>query len=517
MDLAILAFNLGHDGAVVHLKNGFLQFSIEREKNSHPRFSHVSSDLILEGIRLAGEVPDVFAIGGWSVRQPTGEELCAGYFGIDEQLATTSVVQLFGNKITLFHSTHERSHIFCSYGLSSLEEGRPCYVLVWEGELGAFYEIDESLKITLLGVPLKDPGYKYSFAFDLANPKYAIGKWRFDSAGKLMALASYSTHGPTTIGEQQAIDQILGEVRPPLTEKRCFQGSPYLDCGVTHPAFTEFAGKFSDAIFEVFHSFARQHLKKKYPLLIGGGCGLNCEWNSRWRDSGLFPTVFVPPVPNDSGSAIGTAIEAQYRLTGNPKVEWDVYRGLGFVWDQEPDDYHTRNVDSKALAEMLALGKIVAWVQGRFEIGPRALGNRSLLAAPFDGEMTARLNLIKKRDGYRPVAPVCLEEDAFELFGMAGPSPHMLYLGKTRSPKLRAVTHVDGTARVQTVSKFQNPQLYDLLLAFKQLTGFGVLCNTSLNFPGRGFINRSSELFRFILERKIDAAVVDDKLYVPKQ
>jgi predicted NodU family carbamoyl transferase len=507
---------LGHDGAIVFVKNKSLAFSIEREKDSRPRNSYISTDLIFKGLQLAGEVPNVLALGGWSAHGEMGEMLVDGYRGIEERFAMSTEVELFGKRVILFHSTHERSHIFCSYGLSSLEQGQPCYALVWEGELGAFYEIDGQLNITLLGEPLTFPGYKYSFAFDLANPKYLFGAWRFDSAGKMMALASYSTRAPASILEKRAINQIFDEAKPRRTDKQPFAWSPYLNCGVTNPVFTEFAGKFSDALFDVYLRFAKRHLTKGYPLLVSGGCGLNCEWNTRWRESGLFHSVFVPPVTNDSGSAIGTAVEAQYKLGGSAKIDWDVYRGLTFSWDTDPGLFEITDADSEALARMLASGKVLAWVQGRFELGPRALGNRSLLAAPFDSEMTVRLNQIKQRESYRPIAPVCIEEDASALFGVSGASPHMLYLYKTKSPNLKAVTHVDGSARVQTVSLHQNEALYKLLCAFKKLTGFGVLCNTSLNYPGRGLINRSSDLFKYVRERNIDGAVVGAKLYVPR-
>jgi predicted NodU family carbamoyl transferase len=152
-------------------------------------------------------------------------------------------------------------------------------------------------------------------------------------------------------------------------------------------------------------------------------------------------------------------------------------------------------------------------VQGRYEIGPRALGNRSLLAAPFTKATTELLNRIKRRESYRPIAPVCLEEQVSTWFDWRWPSPHMLYFQTVESDDLRAVTHDDRSARVQTVSAKQNRPLYELLSAFARLTGVGVLCNTSLNFPGHGFINRMSDLLRFVIEREVEALVVGDRLY----
>src|SRR6185312_15835499 len=115
------------------------------------------------------------------------------------------------------------------------------------------------------------------------------------------------------------------------------------------------------------------------PLYISGGCGLNCDWNHKWRELGHFSSVFVPPCANDSGSAIGTAIDALLALTGDPHIDWDVYSGLEFEWDVQPAParWRRRELDERVLAEVIARGQIVAWVQGRWEIGPRALGARS--------------------------------------------------------------------------------------------------------------------------------------------
>jgi hydroxymethyl cephem carbamoyltransferase len=508
----VLAFNPGHDGAVAALRNGTLAFSIEAEKNSFPRYMHAGPELFLEALIRVGERPDVIAVSGWDFDEIRGDN---EYFGTSERLTSLRQAGLFGTCCKIYRSTHERSHIFCSYGLSPFEQGKPCYALTWEGEIGTFYEIDESLRIKRLDQVLSAPGYKYAFMFDLADPTRVSGGWRHDAAGKLMALSAYSTHGQQTAEEKSIIRKVLNEIKPPVTPKQPFQESCYLNCGVTDPAFTEMAGKFSDEIFDLFYQYAKRNLTKGHPLLISGGCGLNCEWNSRWRNSEIFEDVFVPPVVNDSGSALGTAIEAQFHVSGHAKIEWDAYRGLDFDMDGRPDDFKKFVLDFDRLANLLKSEEIVAWVQGRYEIGPRALGNRSLLASPFREEMKARLNEIKGRESYRPIAPVCLADDAREHFGADHrPSPYMLYFYKTRTPDLRAVTHVDGSARIQTVALNENPPLHKLLTAFKEHTGFGVLCNTSLNYSGRGFINRSSDLFNYARLRDIGVVVINNELYL---
>jgi predicted NodU family carbamoyl transferase len=279
--------------------------------------------------------------------------------------------------------------------------------------------------------------------------------------------------------------------------------------------FKQLAGKVTDVIFNRFFDFAVAHCKHRRPLLIAGGCGLNCEWNTRWRNSGLFTKVFVPPCPNDAGSAIGTAVDAQLMLTGNAKIRWSVYAGQHFENDVESDDqFVSQDIDYSLLAAGLLAGRVLAFVEGRCEIGPRALGHRSIIASPFDSELRDRLNRIKERESFRPVAPICLEEDVQTHFEWRGESPYMLYFQKVSDSKLRAITHVDGTSRVQTVAGVENLGIRSLLKAFKALTGVGVLCNTSLNFPGTGFINRTSDLIRFCRERDVEDFVVNNKMFL---
>jgi len=165
---------------------------------------------------------------------------------------------------------------------------------------------------------------------------------------------------------------------------------------------------------------------------------------------------------------------------------------------------------------MLANGLILAWVNGKYEIGPRALGNRSILAAPFNVSTRIRLNNIKQREQFRPIAPVCLEEDAAKWFGCENSSPYMLYTFKAKTEVLAAVTHVNKTARLQTVSCNSNKRMYDLLIAFKEQTSFGVLCNTSLNFNGRGFINKIDDLSSYVIKHNLDGFVVDGRSYILK-
>jgi predicted NodU family carbamoyl transferase len=519
----IVSFNPGHDGAIVYVRDGRLVFSIEAEKDSNYRYSPVSSHDVFNVLGELEERPDVICTGGWWPReaQLLGSLSHVGYRGVAESEVVVDQRRFLGRPVRYFSSSHERSHLLCAFGMSDLPKGTPCYALVWEGEIGAFYEIDPELKITLLSDVMSAPGIRYSSIYGLADPTFPKNApfSRFSDAGKLMALASYSTRNTASAEEEELIALFLSSPHTQLSPYDNLKSSRYYNAGLDDTEFRNFAGIFSDRIFDTFHRFAKANMRKGLPLIIAGGCGLNCDWNTKWKETGLFPEIFVPPVANDSGSAIGTAIDAQFRFTGNPKIEWNVYSGLAFRTDGSfgPDRYDVHDTDPDKIADMLANDLIIGWTSGRYEIGPRALGNRSILAAPFRDSTRVRLNEIKQREQFRPIAPVCLRDDAETWFRCDHESPYMLFTYRATTDALAAVTHVNGTARVQTVTSATNKPLHDLLVAFKARTGYGVLCNTSLNFNGRGLINSIKDLDAYTVRHGLDGFVVDGRAYVLKR
>ena len=518
----ILSYKPDHDGAIAYLKDAHLQFSIEAEKNSNYRYSPISIHDVFNTLGELDELPDVICTGGWWPReaQLLGSHAHVEYRGVTKSDVIVDKRRLLGKPVHYFSSSHERSHLLCAFGMSSLPKGTPCYALVWEGAIGAFYEIDSELNITLLADVLNEPGNRYASVYGLADPTFPKNApfSRFSDAGKLMALASFSNRSTPSAEEEKLIDFLLGSQHVQLSLYEDLEHSRYYNVGVNDQEFRNFAGIFSNKIFDIFYQFAKANMKKRMPLIIAGGCGLNCDWNTKWKDSGIFPEVFVPPVANDSGSAIGTAIDAQFHFTGNPKIDWNVYSGLAFdtTGSFDIERYDLYEADDEVIADMLANDLILGWVSGKYEIGPRALGNRSILAAPFRESTRIRLNEIKQREQFRPIAPVCLEEDATRWFGCDHTSPHMLFTYSARTNALAAVTHVNKTARIQTVSSATNRSLYNLLIAFKVRTGYGVLCNTSLNFNGRGFINKIDDLSSYVIKHNLDGFVVEGRSYILK-
>ncbi|MTI00848.1 carbamoyltransferase C-terminal domain-containing protein [Roseibium sp. RKSG952] len=516
----ILSFKSGHDGTVAGIDSADqkLLFSYEAEKNSFPRYTPVTPDTFIDAGLWFKDLPDVLALSGWSSNGSDHVTTSgAGYFGVGPGSESIGKRTFFGKSVDYYSSTHERAHIWCSYALSPFQQGEPCYVLLWEGALGDFYEIDAKLNIRHLGQVMTSPGTRFAFLYALADPDFPIsgGELRPEDPGRLMAACAFGENGPADEDEQALIDQVLSinTATDPL-RKSSFVNSPFFNIGTDSQKLKNLATKLSDAIFDRFHQFAEKNLNQSYPLLIAGGCGLNGHWNTRWKESGLFREVFIPPTTGDSGCAIGTAVDAMRHFTGRAKLDWSVYSGQSFCDDKVDTDGITMSeLNLKVVAQALMDGQIIGWTRGNCEIGPRALGNRSILAAPFSSETRVRLNRIKGRALNSPVAPSVLQEDAVQHFDLSGSSPYMLDFHRVKNPDLAAITHVDGSARVQTVERDQNPFFYDLLNEFKTISGVGVLCNTSLNFKNSGFINKTSDLAHYARQVGLDGFVAGNTYY----
>jgi carbamoyltransferase len=180
-----------------------------------------------------------------------------------------------------------------------------------------------------------------------------------------------------------------------------------------------------------------------------------------------------------------------YGHTGQWPLEWSVYSGPGVIANSPAEGWQGRDCSLEALARLLhETGEPVVFLNDKAELGPRALGNRSILAAATSPDMKTTLNEAKKREGYRPVAPICLAERAAEVFLPGIEDPYMLFDHRVRQEwvdRVPAIRHLDGTARVQTVGRHNNPQVYTLLKAYEALSGVPLLCNTSANYNGSGF------------------------------
>lgn len=236
-------------------------------------------------------------------------------------------------------------------------------------------------------------------------------------------------------------------------------------------------------------------------LCLAGGVALNCVMNSRLRDHGPFDEIWVQPAAGDAGTALGAALWVDQREGARANRLYRMKHAfLGPNYSADEIEALLRTAGARyrrsddlpgETAQALAEGRVVCWFQGRMEFGPRALGARSILASPCYPDMQARLNALKDREDFRPVAPAVLAEEADNWFSPAEDSPFMLFVSEVRqehADRIPAVRHVDGTARVQTVTHDENPAFHDVLRAFHQRTGVPVLVNTSFNTRGQPIV-----------------------------
>ena len=255
-------------------------------------------------------------------------------------------------------------------------------------------------------------------------------------------------------------------------------------------------------------------------LCLAGGVALNCVMNARIRDEGPFRSIFVQPAAGDAGTALGAAYVVDARLRGeaSPFTMTNAYLGPEFSEDQiraalerAKLPYSRPPEIADAVAELLAQDKIAGWFQGRMEFGPRALGARSIVASPADPRMKDRLNAIKDREEFRPVAPAVLAEAAGDYFAPGSPSPFMLFVSDVRperAAEIPAVRHQDGTARIQTVDEHDAPLFHRLIARFRERTGVPVIVNTSFNTMGQPIVCTPDDALACYYTSPLDALAI---------
>lgn len=264
-------------------------------------------------------------------------------------------------------------------------------------------------------------------------------------------------------------------------------------------------------------------------LCLAGGVALNCAMNGRLRRESPFEDIFIQPAAGDDGIAIGAAFQLHHKMTGAPRgfVLRDARLGPAYdnaairaFLDGAKIPYETpANVEERA-AELIASGLITGWYQGRMEFGPRALGGRSILADPTRPEMKDLLNqYVKHREDFRPFAPSCLEEKAHLFFPGCTRSPFMLFVypvAPDQQARVPAITHVDGTARVQTVSRETDPRYYRMIEAFEKRRGVPMVLNTSFNVMGEPIVHTPADAVRCFYSTGMDALVIGDYVVVKR-
>ncbi len=363
--------------------------------------------------------------------------------------------------------------------------------------------------------------------------------WSFGEEGKTMALASYGKPVYYNLLREKLIDikvdgsffykipfyghkedlifqDIFGPKRKhdePLTQK-------HKDVAATIQFITE----------EIMIKLAKtlKYLTGSDNLLITGGVGLNSVANGKIAKERIFKNIIVYPQANDAGTALGGALYLNYNIANQKREKYWVMESayLGKEIDTESVNTLAKEYDIKptfyenieeVTAKYIAKNKIVAWVQGREEFGPRALGNRSIIANPLDSTMKDKINeRVKFRESWRPFAPSVMEEDASLFFELDIPMPYMTIVSEIKKEwrdRLTSIGHIDHTARVQTVNQNQNKRFYNLLSEVKKEIGIGMLLNTSFNVKGEPLVQTARQAMEDFLRTDIDILVIDNYLF----
>lgn len=265
-------------------------------------------------------------------------------------------------------------------------------------------------------------------------------------------------------------------------------------------------------------------------LCMAGGIALNCVANGRILRETPFREIWIQPAAGDAGGALGAALAVWYQYLGNERsvnIPEDSQQGSLLGTCYQPDEIRIFLQDQGAVfheldeasifaktAERLVEGSVTGWFRGRMEYGPRALGNRSIIADPRREGMLDEVNLkIKYRESFRPFAPSVLEEDVDKYFSIGSTSPYMLLVGEVLPPRRKeipAITHVDGSARVQTVSDSGNRDFYRLISAFKKISGCSVVLNTSFNVRGEPIVESPAQAYRCFMRTGMDCLVIEN-------
>lgn len=292
-------------------------------------------------------------------------------------------------------------------------------------------------------------------------------------------------------------------------------------------------------------------------LCLAGGVALNCVANGKLKTEGIFEEIYVQPAAGDAGGALGAALAVHHIFNGQERIpqEPDSMQGafLGPAFHRRDIQrilrkFHARAEEitdmgrlSKTTAKLIAGGNAVGWFQGRMEFGPRALGNRSILADARNPEMQKKLNLkVKYREGFRPFAPSVLAEEVADYFEFSSPSPYMLMVAPVKQNRqhslpedyfelpymerlyvqrsdLPAITHIDFSARLQTVHRETNPRYWQLIRDFKEETGYGIVINTSFNVRGEPIVCTPEDAYRCFMRTEMDYLVLGDFLLDKKE
>lgn len=537
--MIILGLNMGHDGAACVIVNGHLKVALTRERISRKKKDFgVDLNLIRAVLHQAGvtlaEVQyvtfGVYKHGPSEVRlrDPRTNRVVEYDISIlrPGEYIREYLCEIDGRTIPAIFVHHQLSHCASAFYTSPFENAA-CLSMDSSLEnpgLCSLYAIGRGLELQ----PVYCPELMIGNAYYKFTEYLGLGDGLF-KAGSTMGLAAYG----------RATRHFLHEdFLEPFSKRRISSDEDFINWMwsqitgmLPRSKMTAIDQNAMDAaatlqmVFEEVLLKAAQRLCLELPklhyenLCLSGGSFLNCNANTRIARESGFKNVHLFPGCGDDGTAVGSALFFAHNVLRESRATYEP-KDLSYLG---PDHGATLDLnlggqalDLEFVADAIAAGKVVGWFHGRSEFGPRALGNRSILADPRSPTMRDYLNAqVKNREWFRPFAPSVLLEDVSKWFEWDRPSPFMLHTAKVIEPeKIPAVSHVDGTARMQTMSMKDNPQYYKLISLFKQKTGVPMVLNTSFNLGGEPVVESPEDALSVFHRSKIDLLVVEEKMFL---
>jgi carbamoyltransferase len=556
----ILGLNAYHgDASAAVLEHGVLRFAVEEERfnrvkhwaglpklaamacmgegfSSHIAVSRDPSAHMIHKLKRALTRPSFWT----SVSSRVGNSMRIA--GIGEQLAAAGVNTC---RATIHHVEHHRAHLASAFFCSPFDEAAVVSIdgfgdyssLMWGVGRGNRIEVKGSVPFPhslglfytaftqYLGFPKYGDEYKMMGLSAYGEPRFAAQVRDVVRTGKdqvRLNLAYFTHHSDGVRMTWDNCEPVLGPVYSNKMAETF--GSPRACRGPVEQHHCDLAASVQSVLEENYFALLNYIRRQtgQTAVCLAGGVALNCVANGMIFERSGFRDLYVQPAAHDAGTAIGAALYVQHQVLNRPRsfLMRHVYYGAEYSDNEILNALHALQCENHKLMEeelvdrtvdQIAEGKIVGWFQGRMEFGPRALGNRSILADPRRADMKDTLNArIKYREHFRPFCPSVLSENVGDYFETDYPSPFMVMAYKIK-PKMRAlipaVTHNDGTGRLQTVEKEVNPLYWKLIRRFGDITGVPVLLNTSFN-ENEPIVNTPAQAIDCFLRTRMDALAI---------
>lgn len=466
----IIGLNFGHDGSVCLVKDGKLISAVSTERltkiKKQSGFTEEIIDYILDASNTTLDEVDFLATNDFK------QEL----FG---NQVLEDVFEIKGKKIKTYIIPHHLSHCASAYYTSNFERAY-CFSMdcsMGKLEANSLIAYGEGNKL----IAEYCPGTMVGVLYGEVTEKLGLGP-ALHKAGTTMGLASYGI--PFDFDFESYSSNIKDKMNVAATVQNILE--------ITSLKIIDELGN------------------KTKNLCLSGGSFLNCNANSKIVLQSKFKNFHHFPACGDDGTSVGSALYVTHHILNEPR---HLYQTQDICYTGK--EYLSETPDYKFIVNEIANGKIVGWFQGKSEFGPRALGNRSILADPRNYHNRELINnVIKNREWFRPFAPVVLEEYYQDWFDFPIPSPYMLYTAHVKQPeRIPAVTHIDGSARFQTINKETNLHYYNLIQEFYNITNVPVLINTSLNGNGQPILETEQDAIEFYKHSNLDMMVINGKIY----